>query len=732
VAHMTAVAIEPVAPAAPADDSGHATRWRRMIRGRESDPAWVRPSLVALLVGTALLYIVGLGASGWANSFYSAAVQAGTKSWKAFFFGSFDSSNFITVDKPPASLWVMELSARIFGVNAWSILVPQALEGVAAVGLLYATVRRRFGASAGLIAGLVLATTPVAVLMFRFNNPDALLVLLLVGAAYGVTRALETASTRWLMMAGALIGFGFITKMLQAFLIVPGFGLVYLVYAQTTMRRRIMQLLAAAGAIVVAAGWWVAAVTLTPASARPYVGGSTNNSILQLAFGYNGLGRLTGNETGSVGGGGRGGSGMWGATGITRLFGSDMGGQISWLLPAALLLGGATLWVVRSTKRSDGQRPQVLLWASWLVVTGVVFSFSKGIIHPYYTVALAPAIGALVGIGVVTLWRCREQLWSRVALAVTLAVTVAWSYRLLERSPSWHPWLRSFILVGGLLVAAATLLPPGRLASRLPHAGRILATGALIVALAGPVAYALDTASTANSGAIPSAGPAVTNAGFGGRGGPGGGGGFGGRQGFGRLPFGGQRGFGGQQGFGGGFGAPPSLGGSSTGGTRTGGARIGGFGGGGGGGAGGLLNSGSVSAALTSALKSNASSYTWVAAAVGAENASGYQLAADKPVMAIGGFNGTDNAPSLAQFESYVADGKIHYFIASGGGGFGGAAAAGGGGQSQGGSSDSSEISAWVESHFTATTIGGTTVYDLTASTSSTTSTATAGTATST
>jgi 4-amino-4-deoxy-L-arabinose transferase-like glycosyltransferase len=712
---MTTMSLEHITPPVTGDASGHRSRWQRAIRGRADDPAWVRPSLLALLVGTALLYIWGLGESGWANSFYSAAVQAGTKSWKAAFFGSFDSSSFITVDKPPASLWVMEISARLFGVNAWSILVPQALEGVAAVGLLYATVRRHFSASAGLLAGVVLATTPVATLMFRYNNPDALLVLLLVGAAYAVTRALESTSTRWLLFAGVLVGFGFITKMLQAFLIVPGFGLVYLVYARTTLRRRIAQLAGAVGGIVVGAGWWVVAVTLTPAADRPYVGGSTSNSILQLAFGYNGFGRLTGNETGSVGGGGAAGGGsMWGKTGITRLFGSDMGSQISWLIPAALLLGGATIWAVRRTRRSDGQQSQALLWLSWLVVTGLVFSFGKGIIHPYYTVALAPAVGALVGIGAVSVWRRREELWVRVVLAVSLALTALWSHQLLARTPSWHPWLRSVILVAGLLVAGAALVPPGRLFGRLPHAGRVLATAGLLVALAGPVAFSLDTASTAYAGAIPSAGPTARGTGFGGPGGHAGRGGFGGAAG--RGGFGGQQaprqGVGGQGGFGGrGQGTPPSAGGQ----------RLGGLPGGGGGG--GLLSSGSVSAALSAALKANASSYSWVAATVGAENASGYQLATNEPVMAIGGFNGTDPAPSLAQFEKYVSEGKIHYFLGggTGGGGFGGS--------SQGGSNDASQITSWVEAHYTATTIGGTTVYDLSTSstplTASTTTTST-------
>ena len=175
---------------------------------------------------------------------------------------------------------------------------------MAAVGLLYLTVRRTSGPAAGLIAGAVLATTPVAALMFRFNNPDALLVLLMVAGAYCLVRALETASTRWLLLVGVLTGFGFLTKMLQALLVVPAFALVYLVAAPNPVRSRIGQLLAAGAALVVSAGWWIAIVTLIPAADRPYIGGSQNNSILELTLGYNGFGRLTGNETGSVGGGG--------------------------------------------------------------------------------------------------------------------------------------------------------------------------------------------------------------------------------------------------------------------------------------------------------------------------------------------------------------------------------------------------------------------------------------------
>jgi 4-amino-4-deoxy-L-arabinose transferase-like glycosyltransferase len=250
--------------------------------------------LAGLLALTAVLYLWGLSRLGYANDFYAAAVRSGTESWKAFFFGSFDASSYITVDKPPASLWLMELSGRLFGFSSFSMLLPQALEGVAAVALVYAAVRRWFSTRAALASGVVLAVTPVAALMFRYSNPDALLVLLLVAAAYAVTRALERASTLWLALAGAAIGFAFLTKMMQAFVVLPAFALVYLVAAPTGIGRRVWQLMAAGVALVVAGGWWVAIVELWPSASRPYIGGSTNNSILDLIWGYNGLGRIDG------------------------------------------------------------------------------------------------------------------------------------------------------------------------------------------------------------------------------------------------------------------------------------------------------------------------------------------------------------------------------------------------------------------------------------------------------
>jgi 4-amino-4-deoxy-L-arabinose transferase-like glycosyltransferase len=536
-----------------------------------------------------------------------------------------------------------------------------------------------------------MATTPAAVLMFRFNNPDALLVLLLTAAAYAMVRAHEDGRTRWLVLACALVGTGFLSKMMQAFVVMPVFALVYLLAGPPQLWQRIRQLAIAGVALLVASGWWVAVVALWPASSRPYIGGSQNNSILNLIFGYNGFGRLTGNESGSVGGGAAGTAGRWGPTGWNRLWQSEWGGQVAWLVPAALILLLAGLVLTARKPRTDRTRAAFLLWGGWLVVTAAVFSFASGIIHPYYSVALAPAVGALVGMGTVTLWRSRSTWFSRLFLAAALAVTSVVSYRLLLRSPDWYPSLRTLVLVAGLLAAVGVAFVP-----RAWKAAAIAFAGAgLVVALAAPVAYSLDTAATPHSGAIPSAGPAVAGGGLGfGRAAravrPGG---------FGGAPPGGAAGN--LPGLGAAGGAPPGAGfgrGFAPGGglgNRTGGAGAG------------FLDATKPAARLVTALKANAGRYTWVAATVNSNSAAGYQLATGEPIMAIGGFNGTDPSPTLAQFEQYVNEGRIHYYIAGGIGGFG---RVGGGGSA----GTSSQITSWVESHFTAETVGGTTVYDLT------------------
>ncbi|MDG9710204.1 ArnT family glycosyltransferase [Streptomyces sp. DH10] len=690
----------PPAPA-PAPDAGEPKRPlpHRLWRGRPEDPRWARPAFLGLLLATAVLYLCNLSASGYANSFYSAAVQAGSQSWKALFFGSLDAANAITVDKPPAALWPMALSVRLFGLSSWAILVPEVLMGVGTVAVVYAAVRRRFSPAAGLIAGAVLALTPVAALMFRFNNPDAMLALLMAVACYFVIRAVEDGRTKWLVWAGVAIGFAFLAKTLQAFLILPPLALVHAVCAPVPVKKRFGQLALATVALVASGGWWVAIVELWPASSRPYIGGSQNNSFLELTFGYNGLGRLNGDETGSVGGGGGNGGGNWGETGWDRLFGSSIGGQISWLIPAALILLAAGLVVTRKARRTSVTRGSFLVWGGALITTMLVFSYMQGIFHEYYTVALAPYVAPLIGMGSALLWDKRDKAWASLTLAAATTATAAWGYVLLNRSSDYLPWLKWFVLVGGL-TAALGLIFAGRL-------GRRLALGAaglgLIAALAGPAAYTLTTVNEGHSGSIVTAGPAVA----GGRGGPGGGGGFPGggpnqQNGNGNAQGGQGNGFPGGGFPDGGFpgGGPNQQGQNTTPGGRTGdGGRMGG-----GGGMGGLLNGAGVGSEAKKLLETDAGRYTWAAAAIGAQNAASYQLSTGEPVMAIGGFNGTDPSPTLARFKTYVAEGKIHYFIASGAGG------------RMGGGSDgsSSRITSWVEANFKKVTVGSATFYDLT------------------
>jgi len=478
------VSVETIAPAR----TGHWSRW----------------TLGTLLAATAALYLWNLSASGYGNTFYAAAAQAGSQSWSAWFFGSLDAQNFITVDKPPASLWVTGLSVRLFGMNSWSVMAPQALMGVAAVAVLYCAVRRavpnpNHGAAAGLLAGAVLAVTPAAALMFRFNNPDALLVLLLTVAAYCLMRAAMAASWRWLVLAGVVMGTAFLTKMLQGFLVLPGFGLAYLCVAPTSWGKRLAHLLGAVAALIAAAGWWVLAVQLTPASARPYIGGSKDNTVLDLALGYNGIDRILGRHHEGKPLGDWGSSSlpmMGGRTGLHRLFTGEMANEISWLIPVAFFVVAFGMYLAARRALSRSELCALLMWGAWLTVTGVVFSFMGGMVHPYYTVALAPAIAALVGIGAVWAWQRRSNWDGRCALAAMIMLAAVPSSVLLHRHAFGHSWLPWLIVVLAVVSGSAVLWP------RPPIA--LLVSGCL-TGLAGTTVFSVATAATPHHGTIPTA-----------------------------------------------------------------------------------------------------------------------------------------------------------------------------------------------------------------------------------
>lgn len=614
------------------------------------DPRWARPGLALLLLATAACWSVGLSRNGWANAFYSAAVQAGAKSWKAFLFGSSDPANAITVDKPPGALWPMEISARIFGVNSWSIQLPQVLLGVASVALLYLIIKKHFGPVAGLIAGAALALTPVATLMFRYNNPDALLVFLMIAAVWALMRAVDDGHTRWLVLCGALLGLGFLTKQLQVLLVVPGLGLTYLIAGPPRLRARAAQLIAGLTTMVIAAGWWVLLVELWPTDDRPYIGGSQNNSFLDLTFGYNGLGRLLGTDSNLPGPANgpppeiSGGFSPFGHAGITRMFTGESAGQISWLLPAALILLIVGLAARGRRPRTDAQCAQFLVWGGWLISTAGVFSFMSGLFHDYYTVALAPAVAAMVGAGTATLWERRENVWSTTTLAAVTLVTGGWAWVLLGRTPEFVSWLRWAIL-GAAMIAALVLLVHRRRGVDLPALAGALA---ITAALAGPAAYCIQTVNTAHTGGVITAGPSVP----------------------GDRPM-----------------MPPAT-------------------------------NNTVSEAVVQALSADADDYTWVAASPGSTGAGYYQLACDRPVMALGGFASADPAPTLTEFQAYVATGRIHYYLEATEVGLpapppgaGPAALTPPGGN---GTTEAERIKDWVTQRFTAVMVDGVTLYDLT------------------
>ncbi|MEU0780006.1 glycosyltransferase family 39 protein [Streptomyces sp. NPDC006173] len=654
-------------------------------------PRWSLPVLLAILALAAVLYSWNLSASGL-NSFYSAAVLSGTQSWKAWFFGSLDAGNFITVDKPPLALMTMGLSCRVLGFGTWQMMAPMVAAALGTIWILHSSVKRHFGHAAAALAALVLALTPITVAINRDNNPDTLLVLLMAGAAALGLRATRTGRLLPLLGSAVCFGLAFNTKMLQGYIALPAVLAVYLYASRLPWARKVRDLALATVTLVVASFWWAAAVSLVPAGERPYIGGSTDGSAWDLIMGYNGLGRVLGGE----GNGGGGGGGTFaGTAGIGRMFNEVLGGQISWLLPFAgiALVGGLVLR--GRAPRTDPTRAALLLWGGWTVLHYLTFSMAEGTMHPYYTTALAPGIAALTGAGGVLLLRAfrgGDARWAW-ALPAGLAVTGIWAVVLLRRADGWNGWLWP-------AVAVATLLAVGGLfAGRSGNRARLLTASvaaAVVAALAGPAAYAVaepaGSAGGGMGGTNPTAGP-TTGGGFGG--GPGGGrGGFGGG-----APGGGQ---GGQDAEAGGPGGGQAPGGEAPGGAATGGEAPGdgggtppsGFPGGSagaapGGGGGGM--GGTTSSALVTYLEKHQDGATWLLAVSNSQTASQLIVSTGEPVISMFGFTGSDKAMTLTRLKELVRTGELHYIQL--GGGMGGGAG--------GGNTLSSRITAWVEKNGT-------------------------------
>jgi 4-amino-4-deoxy-L-arabinose transferase-like glycosyltransferase len=616
----------------------------------------VHPELIAVMALAGVLNLWDLSRNGWANQYYAAAVRSMSTSWHDFLYASMDRSGVMTVDKPPLALWVQALSVRVFGYHSLSILVPQALMGVASVALVYDLVRRRFGRVGGFIAALTLALTPIAVAISRHNNPDSLLVLCSVAALWCAVRAMEPQTrrrTRWLVAAGVCVGLGFETKMLVALVVVPGIVVAWLWLAPAARGRlhALGQLLAGGVAMLIVGGAWPLLVELTPAADRPWISGTSDNRVLSLIFEYNGLGRVDG-QAGGVGGhqNNGGGSVFGGATGPLRLLNSALGGQAGWLLGFALVSGLAIL-LASHLRRADARTGWLLAVGGAFATTAVLFSFASGIFHPYYVSLLAPFAAALVGAGAAQLIRGRVN--TRIFGPLAVAGGVASELVVLGDYSGQLTWLPPVLIVVGLLAAFALLAFTDR---RVRLAAVAAALALLLVA---PAVWAFDTLGHATNGTFPEGGPSSALASAGGVGGT-------------RLAFGGHGGLRGA----GGVGGPPNNAGGGVGGPGGGapaqlfgsgqaggppavstGAR--GFGHGGGGAIGAPIG-GSVSSSVLSYVKQHGGG---TIAVESQSNAASSIVEQDADVAGIGGFSGRESDVSISWLAQEVRSGKITWVL---------------------------------------------------------------------
>jgi 4-amino-4-deoxy-L-arabinose transferase-like glycosyltransferase len=629
---------------------------------------WQRLGLGGVMLVSIFMNFFQLGQNGFANTYYAAAIRSMLDNWHNFFFVAFDPGGFVSVDKPPLGFWLQAASAKIFGFTPFSIFLPQALAGVLSVLLLYHLVRRHFGVVAGLLAALALAISPISVLTNRNNTIDSTLVLVMLLGAWTVLKAAEKGKLRWLLLCAVFVGLGFNIKMLEAYLVVPAYGLLYLLAAPRRIWIRIAHLALAALLMLTISLSWAVAVDLTPAASRPYVGSSQNNSELSLALGYNGIQRLigqvfggnsgatnTGNTSGNItpgqfppsgtfnggnfprpeggrfgqppqgfGGGNGGGGGMFntGNPGLLRLFNEPLGGQIVWLLPIALLGILALAWQRRPRFRGipnfSPQQCSMILWSVWLLTMAVFFS-AASFFHQYYLSTLAPAICALFGIGAVVMWQdYRRSGWRGWLLPLALLLTALEQIHIIVSNPSWGIWLIPLIAIPCAIAAA--ILIAARLMPRLRLSARVLAPALCVALLALILTSAVWSAIPvlANQAAnLPVAGPSgQTGTGFGG--------------------------------------------GNSI-----------------------------ADTALITYLEAHKGNAKYLVAVISANEADAIILATNQPVMALGGFTGSDPILTTTELAALVKNGTVRYFLLNGAGGSGP-----GGGQSA--------LTTWITQHATA------------------------------
>lgn len=618
------------------------------------DRSWLeKMTLPMLLIATGALYLFGAMHNGMANSYYTAAVQAASQNWTAWLFGSLDAANYVSIDKPPLATMIMGLSARLLGFSSFSMLLPSVLAGVGSVWLLYSAVKRQFGFTSAIISAVTLMLTPVAALMFGFNNPDAILTFMLTASGYAFLRSLESRRPLlWLSLAGLFTGLAFNTKMLQGLMVLPAMVIVYLAFAKPPIVTRFLHLMFAGVITAVSTLWWSVLVWLTPSGNRPWVGSTNDNSIWSLIFGYNGFGRLLGNRGGGGGGTppsggmaivspggmggapsggyGPGGTGFGGQTGLFRIFNNDFGPNIAWLLVLALAGGGLLLWILRKTPRTNRGRAAVIFWVLWLVVHIIIFSMTSGVIHPYYVVVMAPAVAALVGIGMPFLWgayvKRKSYAW---VLPVTIGMTAMTAMIILgyAGTMTWLIWVVGALGLASMIGLLINLYSPK---NWLQNSAIIASITACTLS---PVIYTLSTVNMAHTGSIPTAGPSST-----------------------------------------------AMQGSNN-------------------------EKSQADSALVEYLLQNQNGATWLVAVDSANESAAIQLTSGQPVMAIGGFNGSDTPLTLEQFKQLVATGKLKYYAAS---------SHGHGGGPNGGNS---EITNWIKKNGKVVNYGGSdvTLYELSA-----------------
>lgn len=561
---------------------------------------WERIGLVVLLVATGASFLWGLDRNGWANPYYSAAAQAGSQDWKAFFFGSLDAGNLITIDKPPLSIWIMSLSVRLFGLNSWAILVPQALMGVTTTWLIYKIIRRSHPAAPALLGGLIYATTPVVVLMSRFNNPEPLMGLLTVAAVYFIIRTFEDNRWSWYLLAGTALGLAFMAKQIQAFLPIPALVLAVLLFGAGTVASRLVRLLGALSVLIISGGWWMAVVDLTPPENRPYVGGSASNSVLELTLDYNGLARFLRFSADPQSGQAVPATSENQDGGLARLFNANFAPEGAWLLFTALICALALVVLWRQTARDRAASGLMTVSVAWLVTVYAVLSFMGTMTHTYYVFSLGGPMAVVVPLGVFLLWTQRNRAIPRVLGAVLLIGTGYVGFRIFQYSDDWGFWPPA-------VVCATVVATAGWLLARRPSQ-RLVALAFVTVALVmAPVATDIITLAKTHAGTNPLSGPVANNP-----------------QALSAHLEAARRG-------------EPPL------------ARHLGF--------------GVEPSADVTALLRESEGTDWAAATYTAQNAAQYQLASQRPVIAIGGWLGNDPAPTFDTFKSLVADRRIAYFI---------------------------------------------------------------------